>query len=562
MRLRTPALLVTLLLVLLAAPAAAQAAGSPWLAPQTADPESPDVVPKGYKISPRQAAAIAERTDAYRELSAEHSGLQRTVVAPLYVRDKRWEVGYQLKGELRRTLDLHVDGRTGRVVETWTGPQVNWPLARGYDPPMGGNLLNKPYVWLPLCLLFLLPFFDPRRPFRLLHLDLLMLLGFGISQYFVNQGNLDASVHLVYPFLLYVMGRLLYAGFRPRERPGRIVPVIPMAALAIGLVLLVGFRIGLNVADGAVIDVGFASVIGADRIEHGEPLYTDNDIHGDTYGPITYISYIPFELVFPFTGSVTEVPAARAAAIGFDLLTILGLFLLGSRLRTGREGRRLGLALAFAWTAFPYSTYVIQSATNDGLIAMLLVFSMVALTSAPVRGALVGLAAAAKFVPLALAPLFAAGTGDRKPLTVARFAGALLLVVVGSVLVYLPEGGFKEFWNATLGFQLNRTSPFSVWGLHPGLEPLKTAVTVATAGLSVALFFVPRHRDARQVAALAGVVIIAMQLTAVHWYYFYIVWFLPLALVAMLGAYRAPEPEEAAEAAPEAPERELEPVPA
>jgi cell shape-determining protein MreD len=47
-------------------------------------------------------------------------------------------------------------------------------------------------------------------------------------------------------------------------------------------------------------------------------------------------------------------------------------------------------------------------------------------------------------------------------------------------------------------------------------------------------------------AALGAVVLIALQLTATHWFYLYIVWFPPFVLVACLGAYRAaagPEPE-------------------
>jgi hypothetical protein len=34
--------------------------------------------------------------------------------------------------------------------------------------------------------------------------------------------------------------------------------------------------------------------------------------------------------------------------------------------------------------------------------------------------------------------------------------------------------------------------------------------------------------------ALAGAVTIAIQLPALHWFYYYILWFLPFALVAML----------------------------
>ena len=62
--------------------------------------------------------------------------------------------------------------------------------------------------------------------------------------------------------------------------------------------------------------------------------------------------------------------------------------------------------------------------------------------------------------------------------------------------------------------------------------------------LAVAVAFRPRgRRTPAQVAALAAAVIIAVQLPALHWFYLYIVWFLPLVLVAVLGA-GAPDTEE------------------
>ena len=48
----------------------------------------------------------------------------------------------------------------------------------------------------------------------------------------------------------------------------------------------------------------------------------------------------------------------------------------------------------------------------------------------------------------------------------------------------------------------------------------------------------PRRRDAFQVAALGAAVIIAVQLTVSHWFYLYIVWFAPLALVALMAPWR------------------------
>jgi hypothetical protein len=283
--------------------------------------------------------------------------------------------------------------------------------------------------------------------------------------------------------------------------------------------------------------VGFASVIGADRILQGLELYVFNDMHGDTYGPINYIAYIPFELAFPFMGAWDGVPAAHAAAIFFDLMTMVGLFLLGRRIREGSEGSGMGLALAFAWAAYPFSTYTLQSNTNDGLIAMLLVFTLLVLRSAPARGAMLGLAAAAKFAPIVLAPVLAAGSGDRRPRSLLAFGGALVGVIAFSAFAYLPEGGLRELYDTTVGFQLGRESPFSLWGLHPSLEPLRLALMGLAAVLAAALFFVPHERDLRQVAALTGAVLVATQLSATHWFYFYIVWFAPFALVAMLGAH-------------------------
>ena len=42
---------------------------------------------------------------------------------------------------------------------------------------------------------------------------------------------------------------------------------------------------------------------------------------------------------------------------------------------------------------------------------------------------------------------------------------------------------------------------------------------------------------------IPAAIVIALQLCATYWLFFYVSWFAPLALVAMLAAYRAPVPE-------------------
>src|SRR3712207_7779396 len=53
----------------------------------------------------------------------------------------------------------------------------------------------------------------------------------------------------------------------------------------------------------------FRSVIGADKLAAGEPLYgtfpKDNP-HGDTYGPVAYAAYVPWVLALGWPGTWDE----------------------------------------------------------------------------------------------------------------------------------------------------------------------------------------------------------------------------------------------------------------
>jgi hypothetical protein len=339
---------------------------------------------------------------------------------------------------------------------------------------------------------------------------------------------------------------MVVAGLRPRSGRGPLVPLVPVTWLAVGIVILGGFRIGLNVIDSNVIDVGYASVIGADHIEHGRALYdghfASDPSNGDTYGPVNYLVYVPFEATLPWSGRWDDVPAAHAAAIAFDLLALLGLLVLGRRLRAGPPGRHLGLALAYAWAAFPYTLYALDSNSNDSLVAAVVVWALVVLRSAAGRGALLALGAAAKFVPLALVPLFATADPRRRRRGALLLAAVVAAVVAASFAPFVPAGGLHALWDRTLGYQVGRDSPFSIWGQQPGLAPLWTAVKVAAALLAVVVAFVPARKTPVQVAALAGAVLVALQIAAAHWFYLYIVWFFPLAMVAFAWRYVGGEP--------------------
>jgi hypothetical protein len=519
--------------VALAEPVAAQTPGSTGGTPGAQDD-------KELRLDSAEAVRIAERDANVRAAEAERGGLKPIAQAEP---PDTWQVGF--KDEDDEVVQVLVDDPTGTVRESWTGHQVEWQMARGYEGSFGG-VLNAPWVWLPLCAVFLLGLVDLRRLRRIVHLDLLVLLGFGISHIFFNRGEIGLSVPLVYPVLAYLLGRMLWIGFRGVGEGLR--PSSPTLWLLGGAAFLLAFRLVVNVADSGVIDVGYAGVIGADLIAHGEAVwgegaFPEDNSFGDTYGPANYLAYLPFELVLPWSGSWDGLPAAHGAAIAFDFATALGLYVLGRRVRSGEAGRRLAAILAFAWAAYPYTAYTLAANANDAFVGALIAWSLVAFTSPLARGVLLALAAGVKFGPLALAPLYAAGDrgfrltrrlgespGPRRAALVfsAALAGTAALLLVHPAI----EPGLATFYERTIDSQLDRDSPFSVWG-QADLDALRLAVELGAVALALALAFVPRRRDLARFAALAAAVLIAVQLTVDHWFYLYIVWFFPPLIAAL-----------------------------
>src|SRR4051794_4223260 len=549
-RLRLPLAAAISVAIAAALPAAAQAcaAGSfnpadqPPFGGQTATlsrPLPPGERVSGFELTPGRATALATGALTPRGSVRRFETRTRTGTGV----PRQWQVDY-FDSSGKDIGQVVIDDAGACVVEKWTGAQVDTKLARGYPGAVSGDV-NHLWIWLPLCVLFLAPFIDPRRPLRLIHLDLLALLGFSVSLAFFNHAKIEASVALVYPVLAYVFLRMLIAGFRPTETRDRLLPFAPRGLLVAGIVALVGFHTAYVATEGKVIDVGLAGVIGADRLVDGNEVYgpgasSGMPIRGDVYGPVNYVAYVPFEQAFPWSGHWDDVSAARAAALGFELLTALGLFALGRRVRAGPEGTTLGIALAYAWLAYPFTMYALGSSFNDGLVAFLIVCCLLALSSAPARGALSALAGLTKFGPLILAPLFAAGHGDRRPRTLVLFALAFLATAAIVAIPLLPDDGFRELYDRTLGYQASRGSPFSVWGQAPSLHFLQTASKVFALALAALFFFVPRRRTTIQVAALAAALLIAVQVTANHWFYPYVVWFAPLVLVALFAQRGGP----------------------
>jgi Glycosyltransferase family 87 len=550
MRLRPITVLIAVLATLVApaAASAAAAARAPALVngipinkalyiqqgSSLAEIQSLSSVPLGFTSSAGQAVRAAEGTPTMQALHRRDHPLQ---VYPYVWRSTSpyWYVMFDYRGKLVASANVTPAGKATGV---WTGRQAGAPFAHG-----GWSWsVTSAWILVPASLLFILAFFDPRRLRRIAHLDALAVLAFLISYLVLSEAHLEPAVWLAYPPLIYLLVRLLILGFGRGAPSGRLAPLLSTRTLLIGLPLMLGARVALSLVGHQEIDVGYESVIGASRILHHLPIYYNDPNHGDTYGPVAYLAYLPFQLLFPWKNSLSNLHAADTAAICFDLATVIGLVLLGKRLRRGPDGTRLGLILAWAWTACPFTIIGLVVHTNDGLVAMLSVFALVAYSSPAMSGSLLGLATAAKFSPAAMLPLLA--SPRRRGIKGALVCASSFAVVAGlAVYSWLPKGGISYFWQRTVGFQIHRIDVFSPWALYPSLHPLQTALEVVAVLLVVAVAFVPRERSLPTICALAGAVTVAIQLPAVHWYYYYIMWFLPFALVAFVAhALPAPEP--------------------
>ena len=470
-----------------------------------------------------------------------------------------------------------VDDVTGAVLEAWTGPQVAWGMARGSPGAFGGKEINSYRVWLGFCAVFLLGLADWRRLWSLRNLDLLMLLSFSVSLWFFNHGNVFAAMPLVYPGFVWLLARCFWIGRRDRAPRG--TTVWPVWLLVAATVFIAGFRVGLNVRDSNVIDVGLSGVIGADRIWHGESPYGNfpiegnrpkcgpadangevrnriqtngrceaADAQGDTYGPVAYEAYLPGYWAFGWSGKWDTLPAVHATSILWDLLCLLGLGLVGRKL----GGPRLGATLAFAWAAWPFSQYVSSSNTNDAIEPALLVWGFWFATSAPLRGAFAALASWTKFAPLLVLPLWSGYPDARRlPSRAAFVAGFLLATLAAFFVVFLepsPWHAAGQFVHRTFGYQLGRDSPFSIWDWRqyharglPNLHIVQTVLTGVLAAGAAALGWWPRRRSPLQLAAFTGVLLIGFELVLTHFSYLYMVWFFPFVAIALLsGPGRAP----------------------
>jgi hypothetical protein len=477
-----------------------------------------------------------------------------------------WRVSV-FSGRAGETARGKVDPK-GQVVEAWVGPEVAWPLARGDGL---GGILNRPLIWLSFCLFFLVGLANLRKPLSLRNLDLLVFLSFSIYLLYFNEGRVFASVAAASVPFVYLIGRCVWIGWTNRASPA--AAALPVWLLVAATVLLFGFRVGLNTEGSGVLDVGYAGVIGADRLANGVspygnfpvkdtgrpcgPATEDGDIGdwiqangrcetanhlGDTYGPVNYHAYLPGLALFGWSGKWDSLPAVHFTTILFDLLAILGLAAVGFRF----GGKRLAVLLAFAWVANPFTQYASSSNTNDAIMPAFLIWGFWCASSSLGRGAFAALGAWTKLAALVVVPLWAtypnARNWRRATVFAAAFAVTTVLCFWTLILDGNPVDAFRVFYERTFEIQIDRHSPFSPWDwgqYHaqgiPDLKWLQQLLQVALVGAALALAFVPRRKSPLQLAALTAALLIGFELVLTHWAALYIAWFFPFLVLAVVA---------------------------
>jgi hypothetical protein len=64
---------------------------------------------------------------------------------------------------------------------------------------------------------------------------------------------------------------------------------------------------------------------------------------------------------------------------------------------------------------------------------------------------------------------------------------------------------------------------------------------------AIAVYFVPRRKTLRQLAALTAALLIGFELVLTHWFFLYLPWFFPFVALVVLTVEREPVPVEVPE---------------
>ena len=353
-------------------------------------------------------------------------------------------------------------------------------MARGYKGAFGEHV-NALYIWLPLCLLFMLPFFNFRRPLSLLHLDLLVLLSLlglaGVLQPRQHLGLGPAGLPARCSTCWRACCRCCAAEPPARGRPRPLRLLIPAPWLAVAVVFLIGFRVGLE----------------RHRLERHRRRLRGRDRRPADHRRPAPVRRLPGRQRTRRHLRAVQLRGLRALPADLRLERTLGRPARrprGGDLLRPADGRRCCSCSAGACAAprsasrSPTRGCPTRSRCSRSRATPttrwwrrwcwppLLAASYAAGLARFARGGFAALAGLTKFAPLALAPILATA----RPARAAACAGgspgwrcsrpAFWCSAALAMIPALRHDSLHTIYERTLVYQGNRDSPFSIWGLY------------------------------------------------------------------------------------------------
>jgi hypothetical protein len=182
---------------------------------------------------------------------------------------------------------------------------------------------------------------------------------------------------------------------------------------------------------------------------------------GDTYGPVSYLAYVPAVAIFDWSGRWDSLPAAHATSIAFDLLAVLASprrpSLRGDAAR-GTARVRLGGVPVHGVHAEREHERRDHARLPGRRVLVVTPTGRAGRSSRSPAGRSSGRCSPPRLGDVPDATSVAACSGSR-PLRVAT-------VLAFSILLLEPSlwDAARTFWDRTIGFQSGRDSPFSIWG--------------------------------------------------------------------------------------------------